>query len=68
MMSLRTARLRAGKTIREVAQDNGVTERSYIRWEQGDVLPDAVNLVKLAKYFGITEEQIVSSRPTEARQ
>lgn len=67
-MSLRTARLQAGKTIREVAQDNGVTERSYIRWEQGDALPDAVNLVKLAKYFGITERQIVTSRPTEARQ
>jgi len=58
-MSIREIRGAAGKTQREVAAAVGVTERTYVRWEQGDVLPDAVNLIRLADYFRVQPRQLL---------
>ena len=52
-ISLRALREKAGKTQREVALALNVGERIYVRWEHGDNLPDAENLVRLADFFGV---------------
>ncbi len=50
-MGIRALRLEAGKTQREVAVALDVGERNYVRWEQGDNLPDATNCLKLLEFF-----------------
>ncbi len=52
-LSIRELRAAAGKTQAEVARALEVSERVYVRWEHGDVLPDARNLVRLADFFGV---------------
>jgi transcriptional regulator with XRE-family HTH domain len=59
--TIRGLRLAAQKTQREVAIALNVTERNYVRWEQGETLPDAENLVRLADYFGVHPRVLVPS-------
>ena len=49
--SLRALRQEAGLTQRAVAIALGVTDRTYIRWEQGETRPEADNLVALLAFF-----------------
>ena len=58
-------RIAAAKTQREVAAAVGVTERAYVRWEQGEALPDAQNLVRLADFFGVEPRELLPSEPVE---
>ena len=58
-------RVAAAKTQREVAAAVGVTERAYVRWEQGEALPDAQNLVRLADFFGVEPRELLPSALTE---
>ena len=50
LVKLRTAK---GKTQSQVARALDISERVYVRWEHGDTLPSAPNLIKLADYFGV---------------
>lgn len=56
---LRRLRLAKGATLRELATLCGVTERTMVRWDQGDGLPDAENLIRLADYFGVEPRVLV---------
>jgi transcriptional regulator with XRE-family HTH domain len=56
---LRGLRTRARKTIRQVASDLGIAIRTYIRWEQADALPDAVNLIRLGRYYRVPPAALV---------
>ena len=58
---LRRAR---GETQRAVALALDVTERTYVRWEVGPTLPDAVNLIKLADHFGVEPRVLVPESAT----
>ena len=66
--SLKDLRHAAGKTIRQVALDLGVPERNYVRWEQGDTLPSAENLVRVADYFGVHPRTLVPAPDLVARE
>lgn len=57
--TLRECRERVGKTAREVAAAVDVTERTYTRWEAGEVLPDAINLIRLADFFRVHPRRLV---------
>lgn len=50
-MSLRSLRLEAGKTQREVAVALDVDQRVYTRWEQGEAKPGADNCLALLEFF-----------------
>jgi transcriptional regulator with XRE-family HTH domain len=50
LVKLRAAK---GKTQSEVARALDISERVYVRWEHGDTLPSAKNLIKLADFFGV---------------
>jgi transcriptional regulator with XRE-family HTH domain len=57
--ALRRLRLKKGATQREMALLCNVTERTYVRWEQGERLPDAANLIRIADYFGVNPRALV---------
>ncbi len=60
--AIRAGRRRAGKTVREIAIALGVTERTYARWESGEVQPDGQNLVALADLFGCHPRELLTAR------
>lgn len=64
-MSIREIRKSRAKTQRQVAAAVGVTERTYIRWEVGTVIPDAVNLVRLADFFEVEPRDLLPADTTK---
>jgi transcriptional regulator with XRE-family HTH domain len=64
--ALRTARIEAGKTLRETAEFLGVSMRTYIRWEQGGK-PDADNLMKISNFLGLDARLLMRSEPAGKR-
>jgi transcriptional regulator with XRE-family HTH domain len=61
---LKRLREKRDQTIRQVASALNIAERTYIRWEQGDGLPDAENLIRIADYFRVHPRDLV---PSESR-
>lgn len=53
-MSIRTARLNAGKTVAEVVKHMGVSDAAVYQWETGVYIPRPDKLVRLAEFFGCT--------------
>ena len=51
---LRTAREASGKTQRQVADEAGVTEVAYQRYEYGDRVPNAITVQRLASALNTT--------------
>lgn len=56
---IRRLRLKKGATQREMALLCNVTERTFVRWEQGERLPDAASLIRLADFFGVNPRVLV---------
>ena len=57
--ALKQQRLIRGKSLRTVAKDTGICFQNLSRWERGEVLPNIDFCVKLAKYYGITIEELI---------
>jgi len=53
-------------TQSKVAKDVDINERTYQRYENGDIEPKASNLFKLAKYFNVSTDYLLgfSDDPT----
>lgn len=51
---LRELRLEAGLSTRQVGAGIGVAHSTIIRWEQGSRVPDALDLISLAKFFNVS--------------
>jgi transcriptional regulator with XRE-family HTH domain len=56
---IRALRDRAGKTQYQVAIALGVPERMYVRWERGECLPSAANLIRLADFFRVHPRTLI---------
>lgn len=56
--SLRRLRRATGLTIKQVAQQVGVSEKTAWRWENEQGVPDVVQSRALAGLFGITLEDV----------
>lgn len=59
---IRELRGRRPQTV--VAEAIGVAERTYQNWEAGDAKPNYRSLQRLAEYYGIGEDYILSGRGT----
>lgn len=59
---IRRKRLAAGKTMRQVALDLGVTERSVAAWESGASIPRPSHIEKLGEYYGITVQASITAK------
>jgi len=61
-LSFRDARKKAGKTVAEVMQFMGVSDAAVYQWETGDTTPRPDKLVKLAAFYGVTVDELLSNR------
>lgn len=59
-MGFREARIKAGKSVREVMFEMGVSDAAVYMWESGENRPRADKLPKLAKLYGCTVEELLS--------
>ena len=59
-MAFKAARISAGKTVKEVMDHMGVTDAAVYQWESGTFRPRPDKLVRLAKFYGCTVDQLLS--------
>ena len=59
-MGFREARLKAGKTVREVMEALNVSDAAVYLWETGETRPKLDNLIKLAELYGCTIDDLVT--------
>lgn len=50
-MSMKDARINAGKTVAEVASMCGVSVQAVYQWESGETTPTAANLVRMVDLY-----------------
>lgn len=55
----REARIRAGKTVTQVAKDLGVSQGTVSNWDMERKLPSIETLVTLADYYGVTTDYLL---------
>jgi len=61
--SFRSARLKAGKTVRDVMAHLGVSDGAVYQWETGVVMPSADKFPKLAAFYGCSLEELYEGNP-----
>ena len=60
-MSLRSARIKAMKTVIEVKKHMGVSASAVYQWELGQTTPRPDKLVKLSAFYGCTVDELLKS-------
>lgn len=74
---LLTLRKKAGLSQEELAEKLDVSRQAVSRWEMGETLPDAKNILELSNLFGVSTDSLlrnemelaaVQSKPAEAPQ
>ena len=64
-MGFRQARLKAGKSVREIAEYMGVSDAAVYQWESGTYSPRMDKLIKLAKFYGCTTDALIMGNGQE---
>ena len=62
---LKEHRTRCSMTQEFVAETMGVSRQAVSKWENGSADPSTSNLLKLAKLYGITPEELIRAVRTE---
>lgn len=57
--NMRAERARRGMTASQVAKSIGVSANQIYRWENEEQEPGAVNIVKLARLYGVSPEYLL---------
>lgn len=63
-MSIRAARHKAKKTVAEVVRHMGVSDAAVYQWETGETTPRPDKLVKLAEFFGVSIDFLLTPDDT----
>jgi len=58
-MGFKDARVKAGKTVKEVMDEIGVSDAAVYSWETGQYTPSKDKLVKLADFYGTTVDSLL---------
>ena len=61
MIRLKELRKLKAVSQEKVAQNIGVSQRSYAYYENGQHIADYVTLIKLSKYFGVTIDYLIGA-------
>ena len=64
-MSFKTARIAAGKTVKEVMEFMHVTDAAVYQWESGVYIPRSEKLIKLAEFYNTTIENLLRNNGEE---
>lgn len=51
----------------QLAQELFISRQSISKWENGEATPDLENLIKLAKVFDVTLDELVLNKPVEVK-
>ena len=65
-MSFKAEREKAGLSQKDVAKELGINQSTICLWEIGKTMPRANLLLKLAKFYGCSVEQLTSDDPGES--
>ena len=57
--ALKENRIERGKTLKQLSLETGISFQNLSRWERGEVLPNIDFCVRLARYYGITIEELI---------
>ena len=57
--NLKNLRVSKNLTQKEIADNIGITEQSYQRYEYGKVVPSAIKLYELADYFDVSTDYLL---------
>jgi transcriptional regulator with XRE-family HTH domain len=57
--NIKQQRLLKGKSLLQVEKETGISNQNLSRWERNEVLPNIDFCVKLAKYYGVTIEELI---------
>lgn len=57
--NLKSIREQAGLKIKHLSEETEITRETIYDWEAGRSVPTLPNLVKLAKFFGVSLDQLV---------
>ncbi len=60
--NLEALRLHKDKKQKDVAKEVGITASSYNNYERGVSFPNIMGLIELAKYFDVSETDLLHSR------
>ena len=59
-MGFKTAREKAGLSVRQVMEAMEVTDVAVYQWESGKNMPKTSSLPKLAKLYGVTVDELLA--------
>lgn len=59
---LKKYRIAIGKTQKEVAEELHLSRQSISKWENGKTIPDLDNIIRLAKFYGVSIDNLVTEQ------
>lgn len=65
---LRKLRFENDLTQTEVAQEIGVTQQTYSKYESGDAKPDSETIIKLCGLYGVTADFLLGIEKPKVKQ
>lgn len=66
-MGFRSARLAAGKSVRDVMEHFNVSDATVYFWENGDSAPRASRLPSIAEFYGCTVDELLRKEEVQER-
>jgi transcriptional regulator with XRE-family HTH domain len=58
---MKSARVKAGKTVAQVMKEMGVSDAAVYMWETGKTKPRASLLPRLASFYGCTIDELLAA-------
>lgn len=60
-MGMKSARVKAGKTVAQVMKEMGVSDAAVYMWETGKTKPRTSLLPRLASFYGCTIDELLAA-------
>ena len=64
-MGFRSARIAAGKSVKDVMELLGVSDAAIYQWETGVYVPRSDKMLKLAEFYGTTVDALLRNNGPE---
>lgn len=66
MSKLREIRLEKRYKLKDIAEVAGVSIQAVHQWESGETMPPVDKLVKVARFYGVTVDELIAEPLEEA--
>ena len=58
--ALKQQREQRNLTVMQLARETGISRQNIARWETNQVIPNALFCIKLAKFYGISLDELLN--------